>query len=160
MYFAVEKTLIENNFTVSDRSIFEKIMAKDTGAKPQTDLILELVNYKPINYYTNKVIPETSTDETETTLPRYFYFTGALAEFKITRIKTNEVVAAFVLNYTPCTKGCRVKYSASGEIIEELEGDFKVRKKNGYESVDMDKNFEMFAELAKRLVLELRKNHN
>ncbi|MFI5141168.1 MAG: hypothetical protein ACHQII_02325 [Bacteroidia bacterium] len=159
MYFAIEKTLIENNFTVNDRSIFEKIMLKDSTAKPQTDLILELVDYKPVNYYTNKVIPETSTDEAETLLPKYFYFTGAQAQFKITHIKTNEVVAAFVLNYTPCTKGCRMKYTTSG-LIEEVDGDFKTRKKNGYEAIDEDKNDLMFAELAKRLVTELRKKHD
>ena len=156
MYFAIEKILIENNFTVNDRSIFEKKFTRDTSTKSQTDFILELVDYRPINYYTNKVIPEASKDESETVLPKYFYFTGAQAEFKITRIQTNEIVATFILNYTPCTKGCRMKYTVDGHV-EEIDGDFKARKKNGYESTDIDEKTEMFIELAKRLVFELRK---
>jgi hypothetical protein len=155
MYFAIEKTLLQNNFKVRDRSLFEKNFSVDTS-KSQTDLILELVNFKTVNYHTNKVVPEASKEETESTLPKYFYFTGAQAEFKITHIRSNEVVATFVLHYTPCTKGCKMKYTDEGEITE-LDGDFKIRKKNGYESVDIDEDTEMFGELAERLVLELRK---
>lgn len=156
MYFAIEKTLIKNNFIVNDRTIFEKKFNSDSISKTKTDLILELVDFTNVNYYTNKVIPEGTADETENTLPTYFYFRGATAQFKITHIKTNEVVATFVLQYTPCTKGCKMKYFSNG-TIEEIEGDFKARKKNGYESVDVNENYEMFDELAKRLVFELRK---
>lgn len=157
MYFAVEKTLLKNNFKVRDRSLFEKRYEEGTQ-KAETDLILELVTFKRINYYTNKVVPETLPEETlESTLPQYFYFTGAYAEFKITNIATNEIMATFVLNYTPCIKGCKMKYSNYGDITT-VEGDFKTRKKNGYESVDLDEDAEMFSDLASRLVSELRKD--
>ena len=155
MYFAVEKTLLQNNFKVRDRSIFEKNFSNDT-AKSHTDFIIELVNFKKVNYHTNKVIPEASKEETESTLPKYFYFTGAQAEFKITNIASNEIVATFVLNYTPCTKGCKMKYTDEGQITE-VDGDFKTRKKNDYESVDIDEDTEIFKELSERLVFELRK---
>ena len=156
MYFAIEKSLLQNNFKVRDRSIFEKNFSNDSTIKPHTDLILELVNFTTVNYHTNKVIPEQSKDEAESTLPKHFYFTGARAEFKITNIASNEIVATFVLNYTPCTKGCKMKYSNEGTITE-VDGDFKTRKSNGYESVDTDEDTEMFRELADRLVFELRK---
>jgi hypothetical protein len=156
MYFSIEKILLKNNFKVKDRSLFEK-RYQENATKTDTDLILELVTFKHINYYTNKVIPETSKEEEESTLPAYFYFKGAYAEFKITNIATNEVVATFVLNYTPCTKGCKMKYSTTGEI-KTLESDFKTTKKNGYESIDLDEDAEMFSELANRLVAELRKD--
>jgi len=157
MYFEVEKTILKNNFKVRDRSLFVQ-KYKENTKKKETDLILELVTFKRVNYYTNKVVPETQPEETlETTLPQYFYFTGAYAEFKITNIATNEVMATFILNYTPCTKGCRMKYSNYGDITT-VEGDFKTRKKNGYESIDLDEDAEMFSELANRLVAELRKD--
>jgi hypothetical protein len=155
MYFAIEKTLLQNNFKVRDRSLFEKNFTLDS-TKSHTDLILELVNFRTVNYHTNKVVPDASKDEVESTLPKYFYFTGGQAEFKITNIASNEIVATFILNYTPCTKGCKMKYSDEGEITE-LDGDFKARKKNGYESVDTDEDTEMFRELAERLVFELRR---
>ncbi len=155
MYFALEMALTKANFTMNDRSLFEKRFARDSATKPSTDLILELVDYKQVNYYTNKVIPESAKDGSEYLLPKYFYFKGAEAQFKVTRIQTNEIVATFVLNYTPCLKGCKVKYNDEG-YMEEVDGDFKIRKKNGDESTDRNENFEMFNELSKRLVLELR----
>lgn len=157
MYFALEKTLLKSNFKVRDRSLFEKRYQESTP-KADTDLILEMITFKRINYYTNKVVPETVPEETlESTLPQYVYFTGAYAEFKITNIATNEIMATFILNYTPCTKGCKMKYSNYGDITT-VEGDFKSRKKNGYESIDLDEDAEMFSDLASRLVAELRKD--
>lgn len=158
MYFALEQTLLKNNFKVRDRSLFEKTFSASSSSKPETDLILELVSFKKINYYTNKVLPEANPEESlESTVPAYFYFTGARTEFKITNIASNEVMATFVLNYTPCTKGCKMKYTNDGDITT-VEGDFKNRKKNGYESVDIDEEAEMFSDLAARLVAELRKD--
>lgn len=157
MYFSIEKILLKNNFKVKDRSLFEK-RYQENPAKTDTDLILELVSFKQINYYTNKVIPEASKEEEESALPSYFYFKGAYAEFKITNVSTNEVMGIFVLNYTPCIKGCKMKYSTTTGEIKTVESDFKTSKKNGYESIDIDEGTEMFSELVARLVAELRKD--
>ncbi len=155
LYFAIEKILLERNFNVIDRSLFEKQYTVDSLRHPSADFILELIDNRLVNYYTNKVIPDESRNDNEITLQKYFYFVGAQAIFKITNVHTAEVVGTCVLNYTPCTRGCKMKDTLNG-IIEEVSGDSKTRKKLGYESTDIDDNYEMFIELITRLVNELR----
>lgn len=155
-YFTIEKILMKNGYTVNDRNLFEKRINHNIETAEQTDFILELVEFNNVNYYTNKVIPESSKDNSEATLPRFFTFTGGLANFKIIRIETNEVVAISTLNYTPCTEGCRIRYTNRG-IIEEVEGDVKIRKKTGYQSIDKDKNAIMLEELSIRLFDQIKK---
>ncbi len=155
LYFAIEKILLQRNFNVIDRSIFEKQFTSDSIPSPSADLILELIDNRLVNYYTNKVIPDEQRNDNEITLQKYFYFVGAQAIFKITNTKSGEVLGTFVLNYTPCTNGCKMKYTLDG-VIEEVSGDSKTRKKLGYESTDIDDNYEMFIDLITRLVNELR----
>jgi len=156
-YFSIEKVLIDNYFRVIDRSLFEKKISDDNALEKTADLILELVDFRTVNYYTNKVVTEENNkSEKEFTLPKYYFFTGAQATFKIVDIRTCEIVATFVLHYTPCTKGCRMLYCSSGRV-EEIKGDMVTRKKIGYKSVDIDIENEMFLDLTKRLVGELRK---
>lgn len=153
MYFALEKKLVQSYFNVHDRTLVDFKSEKEL----KTDFILEMVNFKNVNYFTNKVIPEGNAEDKEVGLSNVFYFVGAQAQFKIINVKTNEIVATFVLNYTPCLKGCRMQYTADGNHIEEVSGDFKERKRNGYQSVDIDDNFVMFEELAQRLIFEMKK---
>lgn len=153
MYFAIEKQLVENYFNVHDRTLVDFKSEKEL----KTDFILEMVSFKNVNYYTDKVIPEGNTEDNEVGLPHVFYFVGAQAQFKIVNVKTNAIMATFVLNYTPCLKGCKMKYTADGSHIEEVSGDFKERKRNGYQSVDTDDNSMMFEELAQRLIFEIKK---
>lgn len=155
-YFALEKILIESGFVVNDRTLYEKRVTQNIDYLNTTDFVLELVHFKLVNYTTNKVIPEGAKDYKDIELPRYFMFIGSQAEFKIIRVETNEVVAVCTLNYTPCTDGCRMKYTTDG-YIQQLDGDLKTRRKNGYQSVDIDRSSIMFSELAARLVREIRR---
>jgi hypothetical protein len=162
LYFSIEKILIDNRYSVIDRSLFEKKISDNISPEKTTDLILELVDFKPVNYYTDKVIPDHNRTvrfqdkSNEITLPQYYYFTGAQVIFKIVDVHSSEIVATFVLNYTPCTKGCKMKYCSSGRV-EEIRGEKITRKKRGYKSVDIDFESEMFVDLVKRLVGELKR---
>lgn len=128
LYFSIEKILLDNYYRVIDQSLFEKKISENNSLEKTADLILELVNYKLVNYYTDKVVPEDNKNEKEITLSRFYYFTGAQATFKIIDIRTCEIVATFILNYTPCTKGCKLRYCSSGRI-EEIKNEKTIRKK-------------------------------
>jgi hypothetical protein len=155
MYFAIEKILTENKFAVKDRALFNRAIQSDSLSNP-ADLILELVSFQPVKYFTSKIIPDGAKEEKEADLPRNYYFNGGLAEFKLIQLNTNEVVGVFVLNYTPCTKGCRVEYYSSGEY-RELDGQLHEKNNKGYTALQKDEDYAMFAEMAAKLVMELRK---
>jgi hypothetical protein len=119
MYFDMENVFLNKYFKIKDRSFAEKLLEKAEQVEYRPDFLLELLDVSPVPYYTSEILHISGTDTTVTKSKLTFYFAGAKAAFKIIDVKTGEVTATFTINYTPCTKGCTVRYDAfTGQIIE------------------------------------------
>lgn len=157
IYFALEQTLIDSHYVVRDRSLFDVNNDIATEARNNTDLILELVAYKDVQYYTNKIEPETARGNNKKILPSYVYFTGREAKFKIIDIKTNEIVGLFTLNFTPCVTGCTMQF-VDGVMTQNAENLVNRHTKRGFESNLNDVDVEEFTNICRRLVEQLHKS--
>lgn len=121
IYNAIEKELLIAGFEVKDRGLFNEVLNKSgeisyDGLKKltETDLLLELVNVSTnIEYGTNKFYTKNGGQRVA---DKNFTKYGALIEFKLTIIETNERVGSYSFYLKPCSYKnpgceCEVEYT-------------------------------------------------
>lgn len=135
LYSIIERELMSNGFEVRDRLLFNQITEnKDNTSnyenlykKTDTDLILELMDMRPVPFTTN-IYRDLRTGETKTGYGNATEFGGSI-EFKVVIIKTNQFAGSYIFNTTPCTEylnGCL--YSPALLSSEEARRLEKIRK--------------------------------
>ncbi len=116
IYNTIEKELGKAGFVVRDRALFAKVIEggvsdyNKISNMTNTDLILELVNFEKVVYKTNKYFD--SKDKQRVMSNGYFFeYYGIKVEFKITKVKENDMVGSYTFNYAPCVDGCTYKFN-------------------------------------------------
>ncbi|MGM1055439.1 MAG: hypothetical protein ACQEWG_06095 [Bacteroidota bacterium] len=158
IYNAIEKELLIAGFEVKDRGLFNEVLNKSgeigyDGLKKltETDLLLELVNASTkIEYGTNKFY--TITGEQRVANKNFTRY-GAVIEFKLTIIETNERVGDFSFYFTPCSYKnpgceCEIEYTnASYTVLNQYprlsscEGQDPINKEYEYISENLMAEF-------------------
>jgi len=114
IYNAIEKELLIAGFDVKDRGLFNEVVSKSKEINyielkelTKTELLLELVNVSTkIEYGTNKIY--TKDGESKVAKQNFTKY-GAVIEFKLTLIETNQFAGSYSFYYTPCSSensGC------------------------------------------------------
>jgi len=132
IYNAIEKELLIAGFDVKDRGLFNEVVGKSNEINyrelkelTNTELLLELVNVSTkIEYGTNKFYTK---DGEEKVVKQNFTKYGAVIEFKLTIIETNQFAGSYSFYYTPCSSEnsgceCEIAYKnyASTRIYPHL----------------------------------------
>jgi hypothetical protein len=116
LYNTIDKELAKAGYTVRDRALFARVLEQSNldyakiGQLTQTDLILEIVGYRPEKYSASRYKDASGAEKTA---PKPIGFTGSSIEIKVVSVKENDLVASFTYHYTPCTKGCSHRFSAT-----------------------------------------------
>ena len=126
IYNAIEKELLIAGFDVKDRGLFNEVVGKSNEINyselkklTNTELLLELVNVSTkIEYRTNKFYTK---DGKENVVNQNFTKYGAVIEFKLTIIETNQFAGSYSFYYSPCTSEnsgceCEVAYKNFASI--------------------------------------------
>jgi len=114
IYNVIEKELLIAGFDVKDRGLFNEVVGKSKEINykeikelTNTELLLELVNVSTtIEYGTNKFYTK---DGTEKVANQNFIKYGAVIEFKLTIIESNQFAGSYSFYLTPCSSensGC------------------------------------------------------
>ncbi len=126
IYNAIEKELFKAGFAVRDRALFEQVLDKNYGKDisvgkvdyskinelTETDLILELsgfeyvpIHQKQFNYTltTGKKKKQKTTDYTLTCNNELTLYCLKM-EFRLIKVKDNDLVGDYTFNYSPCEK--------------------------------------------------------
>ena len=115
-----------------------------------TDLILELVASDDEKYYTNTYVnnrgKQKMTDGSMT-------ITGQKVEFKLIKVKENDLMGSYTFHFTPCTNGCVYNIERNGGLYNANTSSRIVKP---YEFVSSDRLEEFFRNCAKLLIRELR----
>lgn len=118
IYGTIEKELSKANFRVRDRGLFNKLTEDNKVTDysklkelTNTDLILEVVERSNVKYNTNKYIDLKGKDKTA---PFNILVYGQKIEFRLIRVKDNDIVGNYIFYYTPCMNGCTQTYSENG----------------------------------------------
>lgn len=157
IYNTIEKELAKADFIVRDRALYQKVLDQNIVSDyskikelTNTDLILELVNYENINFNTNKYIDAKGRDKT---IDGNFTLKGVKIEFKLIKVKENDLVGSYSFFYSPCSDGCKYTFDSNGNLYANNN-----RKKMTmpYEFVSSDNLEDFFKSCAKRLINELK----
>ena len=150
------KTLNKDRFLLNQASIYDSLNITNEFA---SDLMIDFVDFRSIEYQTNRVIPDTSKVKKEIIFPKPLYFRGQSLMFKITHILTGEIIGNFIFNYTPCINGCDLIYNKdNSNNINSIY--FKRTKSKNKPKIDTDENSKIFEELLSRFISELLKYRN
>jgi hypothetical protein len=163
LFNVIESQLLKNNFIVRDRQLFEQIIKSNDinfnynklKEKSDTDLIIELTKLDTdVTYETNKYFDKNNQEKVEQ-IEKY-QRPGAIVEFKVILVKTNELAGIYKFNYTPCLEGCIVSETVwEKDKREEMEG---TRKENGYEGIEKSILNEFIKNATIKLVNEMKKH--
>jgi len=160
LYDAIELELLNANFIVRDRVVFNDIVknANDLGyeelrERTDTDIIIELINIDiGVEYTTNRYYTESGKEKLMNVGESATEY-GALVEFKVVLLESNDVSGIYKFNYAPCVKGCRYNkavYSKNynSNFMEEVEA---------YELIERDILADFMSMSTKRLIRDLGK---
>jgi hypothetical protein len=111
----MERELVKNNFTVRDRTLFDKTYSQAQGTMDyskmseltNTDLIMEVVGFSRVTYTTN-IYMNKSNDQKTLPSPHNITSTGMQIDLKIIQVKTNEIVGTYTFYEKPCGAGCEL----------------------------------------------------
>ncbi len=117
LYNSIELEFAKADFIVRDRALFQKVLDNPTQdyskikELTETDFIVEMITYGNVNYSTNTYTDVNGT-ETKTAAP--LLLSGRKVEFRVIKVKDNDLVGAYTFNYAPCTKGCTYSFDQKG----------------------------------------------
>jgi hypothetical protein len=148
------KTLNKDRFFLNQASIYDSLKITNEFA---SDLMIDFVDFKYIDYETTKIIPDTSIVRQEIIFPKTLYYRGQSLMFKITHILTGEIIGNFIFNYTPCANNaCNLIYNKDNS--NNINSIYYKRPKSKINSkIDTDENSKIFEELLSRFISELLK---
>lgn len=115
LFGIMESELMRQGFNIKDRNTFDEIISKTNSVEllkkelSDADMILEVVNLEDkILYTTNKVTLLGKTKLKEERQSRQYQSIGAIVEYRLILIKTNEIAGSYRFYYQPCPHGCPV----------------------------------------------------
>lgn len=157
IYNTIEKELAKANFVVRDRALYQKVLDQNLSTDyskikelTDTDLILELVSSDEERYNTNQY-SNSRGKQRITDGPMTIY--GQKVEFKLIKVKENDLVGSYTFHFTPCINGCAYAIEKNGTLYH-LSTSTKILKP--YEFVTPDRLEEFYTRCAKLLIRELR----
>lgn len=158
LYDAIEKEFLKQGFIVRDRQLFNQVISNNDNTtdysklteKTDTDLIIELSKLDDkVLYETNKYFTGKGTDGILSYLYRKY---GAIVEFKIVLMKTNEFAGTYTFNYSPCNLQypCQIdtNFNKKWKSIE--------KGKKPYEGIEKNEMEEFIRNATKQLVESMR----
>lgn len=157
IYNTIEKELAKADFIVRDRALYQKVLDQNVSTDyskikelTETDLILELVSADDERYntnqYTNRRGKPRITDGPMTIF-------GKQVEFKLIKVKENDLVGSYTFHFTPCVNGCLYNIDHLGTLYN-ISTSTKIVKP--YEFVTQDRLEEFYKNCAKLLIKELK----
>lgn len=159
IYNTIEKEFAKADFIVRDRALYQKVLDQTTTTDyskikelTDTDLIIEFIGFETVKYYTNKYTDSkgrAKTSNTNFTLP------GSKVEFKLIRVKENDIVGSYTFHYTPCISGCNYSFDAAGNLYQPNQKGKAITQP--YEFVSSDELEDFFKTSSQRLIKELKK---
>lgn len=159
IYNTIEKEFAKADFIVRDRALYQKVLEQNRATDyskikelTNTDLIIEFVGFENVKYYTNKY---TDQKGREKTTDANLTLTGSKIEFKLIRVKDNDLVGSYTFHYTPCTSGCSYTFDKMGTLYSPTVKSKAITKP--YEFVSSDALEEFFKLSAQRLIREMKK---
>lgn len=162
LYNAIENELLSSGFVVRDRQLFNQIIGNNENninyaklkQKSDTELIIELSQLKNnVLYETNKYYDANGREKVENEITHDKY--GALVEFKVIIVESNEYAGLYRFNYTPCTEPCTV--SLSPKDYEKMLKNLKTEGPNPFEGVEKNLMEEFIKDATQKLISEMRK---
>ncbi len=158
IYNTIEKELAKADFIVRDRALYQKVLDQNVSTDyskikelTETDLILELVSSDEEKYYTNQY---TNTRGKPKITQGSMTISGQKVEFKLIKVKENDLVGSYTFHFTPCINGCVYNIDPFGNLYN-LSTANKIVKP--YEFVSSDRLEEFYKDCAKLLIKELRR---
>lgn len=157
IYNTIEKELAKANFIVRDRALYQKVLDQNVSTDyskikelTETDLILELVSADDERYNTNQYVNRKGKPRM-TDGPMTIF--GKQVEFKLIKVKENDLVGSYTFHFTPCVNGCVYNIDHFGTLYN-VSTTSKIVKP--YEFVTQDRLEEFYKNCAKLLIKELR----
>jgi hypothetical protein len=158
-YNTIEKEFAKADFVVRDRALYQKVLDQNVSTNyskikelTNTDLIIELVGFSDVKIFTNKY---TDMKGREKTSDVNLVLNGYKIEFKLIRVKDNDLVGTYTFYYTPCTNGCKCTFDNLGTFYSPtVKGKTIIQP---YELVPSDSMEEFYKITAQRLIAELKK---
>ncbi|MBC8485767.1 MAG: hypothetical protein H8D45_06970 [Bacteroidetes bacterium] len=128
IYNAIEKELLIAGFDVKDRGLFNEVVSKskeidyrELKKLTNTELLLELVYVSiKIEYGTNKFYTKNGEQKV---VNQNFTKYGAVIEFKLIIIETNEFAGSYSFYYTPCSSentGCECEIAYKNYLTPRI----------------------------------------
>lgn len=176
IYGTIEKELSKANFKVRDRGLFYKLTEDNKVSDysklkdlTNTDLILEVSERNFIKFNTNKYIDLNGNSKTA---PFNIMVYGQKIEFRLIKVKDNDLVGSYVFYYTPCLDGCTKTFGENGksyplnykdnrtelEKMQDLMANKSAQSPSPYELIIDKTELENFYETSiKRLIKELKR---
>jgi len=168
IYNAIEKELLIANFDVKDRGLFNEVIQKSTEVNykdikelTNTDLLLELVQEsRKVEFKTNKYFNKKG--EEKVFKDNNYTLYGAVIEFKLTIIETNQFAGSYTFYWSPCTElnykcDCEVAYKFGGARTYPSLSFCKDEKDNsGYEYVSESTMTNFVRAGIKRMITEMK----
>lgn len=159
IYNTIEKEFAKADFIVRDRALYQKVLDQNVTSDyskikelTNTDLIIEFVGFDNVKYYTNKY---TDQKGREKTTDANLTLTGSKIEFKLIRVKDNDLVGSYTFHYTPCTSGCTYKFDNLGNLYSTSTQGKAITQP--YEFVSSDALEDFFKSSTQRLIREMKR---
>lgn len=157
IYNTIEKELAKADFIVRDRALYQKVLDQNLSTDyskikelTDTDLILELVASDEERYNTNLYTTRRGKERI-TDGPMTIF--GQKVEFKLIKVKENDLVGSYTFHFTPCINGCIYNIDRYGTLYN-ISTSNKILKP--YEFITPDGLEEFYKSCAKLLIKELR----
>lgn len=159
IYYTIEKEFAKADFIVRDRALYQKILDQNISTDyskikelTNTDLIIELVGYDIVNFNTNTYYDKKNNLKTS---DANFTLKGSKIEFKLIRVKDNDLVGSYTFYFTPCTSGCTYMFDNYGRLYSiNIKGKAISQP---YEFVSNDQLEEFIKVSTQYLIEELKK---
>jgi hypothetical protein len=119
LYHTIELEFAKADFTVRDRALFQKVLDNPTQdyskikELTETDFILEMISYANVSYPVNAY---TDMNGIEKKTAAMLLLSGRKIEFRVIKVKDNDLVGAYTFNYAPCTKSCSYSFDEAGNL--------------------------------------------
>jgi hypothetical protein len=149
IYNTIEKEFVKAGFIVRDSKLFEKEL-ENKSDKLNTDLIIEYTGSSDYTILTNKYFDKKNE---EYIAENEIKINAKKAEFKIIKVKENELVGTYTFYFIPCINGCTCLVKNSKLSFKEIEGS----NTNEAVYVTSENQFTFYKEVAEKIILEIRK---
>jgi len=163
LYNSIESKLLSSGFIVRDRQLFNQIVGNKENSidyeklknQSDTDIIIELTKLDSRVLYKTEIFEDNKGKKWETKGLEYRKY-GAVVEFKIILINSNELGGVYRFNYTPCLDGCLITNGFQSNTNSSYEKKKTDITDNNIAGLEKDVFEEFIKDATNRLVVEMR----